>query len=89
MKKLAEAFGVEEEPEPEAMGLALAERAKEIAAHLKVPASLKELGVPEGELPALAEECLSMYPRPNSPLVFDVKSMTQLYRRMWEGDLAP
>jgi alcohol dehydrogenase class IV len=89
MKKLAEAFGVESATEPEATGLALAQKAKGIASHLRVPTSLKELGVPEGELSALAEECLSMYPRPNSPLVFDVKSMTQLYRRMWEGDLAP
>ena len=89
LKRLAEAFGVESTGEPEAVGLALAEKAKNIAAHLKVPTSLKELGVPESELAGLAEECMTMYPRPNSPLVFDVKSMTQLYRRMWEGDLAP
>jgi alcohol dehydrogenase len=89
LKRLAEAFGVESAGEPEAVGPALAEKAKKIAAHLKIPTSLKELGVPEGELAGLAEECLSMYPRPNSPLVFDVKSMSLLYRRMWEGDLAP
>ena len=89
LKRLAEAFGVESNGDPEAVGLALAERAKGIAAHLKVPTSLKELGVPEGELGGLAEECLAMYPRPNSPLVFDARSMTALYRRMWEGDLAP
>jgi len=29
-----------------------------------------------------------MYPRPNSPLVFDEKSMERLYRMMWEGKLA-
>ena len=89
LKRLAEAFGVESKGDPEAVGLALAERAKGIAAHLKVPTSLKELGVPEGELGGLADECLAMYPRPNSPLVFDARSMTALYRRMWEGDLAP
>ncbi len=88
LKRLAEAFGVESAGEQEAVGLALAERAKSIAADLKVPTTLKELGVPESELAGLAEECLTMYPRPNSPLVFDVKSMTQLYRRMWEGNLA-
>ena len=89
LKRLAEAFGVESKGDPEAVGLALAERAKGIAAHLKVPTSLKELGVPEGELGGLADECLAMYPRPNSPLVFDARSMNALYRRMWEGDLAP
>jgi alcohol dehydrogenase len=89
LKRLAEAFGIESAGEPEAVGLNLADKAKSIAAHLKVPTTLKELGVPESELAGLAEECMTMYPRPNSPLVFDVKSMTQLYRRMWEGDLAP
>jgi alcohol dehydrogenase class IV len=89
LKRLAEAFGVEPIGDPEAVGLAMAEKAKSIATHLKVPTSLKDLGVPEGELTSLAEECLAMYPRPNSPLVFDAKSMTGLYRRMWEGNLAP
>jgi alcohol dehydrogenase class IV len=89
MKRLAEAFGVESGGEPEDLGMALAERAKGLASQLKVPTSLKELGVPERELPTLAEECLTMYPRPNSPLVFDGKSMNALYRRMWEGNLAP
>ena len=89
LKRLAEAFGVEPIGDPEAVGLAMAEKAKSMATHLKVPTSLKDLGVPEGELTSLAEECLAMYPRPNSPLVFDAKSMTGLYRRMWEGNLAP
>jgi alcohol dehydrogenase class IV len=87
MKKLAGAFGVEAAGEPEALGMAVAEKARGIASHLKVPTTLKELGVPESELPSLAQECLSMYPRPNSPLVFDGKSMAQLYHRMWEGNL--
>lgn len=87
MKKLAEAFGVDPDGEPAALGLAIAEKIRSIAAHLKVPTTLKELGVAEGDLPALAAECLEMYPRPSSPLVFDGRSMAQLYRRMWEGNL--
>jgi len=89
LKRLAEAFGADSAGDPETVGAALAERAKGIATHLKIPTTLKELGVPEGELSTLAEECITMYPRPNSPLVFDVKSMTQLYRRMWEGNISP
>jgi alcohol dehydrogenase len=90
MKKLAEAFGVAAAGEqPEALGLAAARRAEEIAVHLKIPRSMKELGVKEADLSALAAECLSMYPRPNSPLVFDEGSMTRFYRAMWEGRLAP
>ena len=88
MKQLAEAFGVDPGGKAEALGASIAEKVKALAAHLKIPTSLKELGVPQEQLGELADECLAVYPRPNSPLVFDSKSMAQLYRRMWEGSLA-
>jgi alcohol dehydrogenase class IV len=87
MKRLAEAYGVEVSAEPQDLGRAVAEKARAIAAGVRIPTSLKEVGVSEADLRGLADECLSMYPRPNSPLVFDGKSMEQLYRRMWEGNL--
>jgi len=87
MKRLAEAYGVPPAEDPSELGVAVAGRVKEIAAHLKIPATLKELGVAEADLPGLAAECVNMYPRPNSPLVFDEKSMGRLYRKMWEGNL--
>lgn len=87
MKGLAEAYGVPPEDDPSKVGLAVAEKVKEMAAHLKIPLTLKDLGVREADLPALADECIKMYPRPNSPLVFDVRSMGELYRRMWQGSL--
>jgi len=89
MKKLGEAFGVGSTDDYADMGMAVAEKARGIASHVKIPTTLKELGVAEGDLPALAGECLKMYPRPNSPLVFDEKSMAQLYHRMWDGNLNP
>ncbi len=88
MKKLAEAYGVSADGEPGEVGMVVAEKAKGIASHLKIPTSLKDLGAPQDGLRTLAEECLSLYPRPNSPLVFDAKSMEALYRRMWEGNLS-
>jgi alcohol dehydrogenase class IV len=88
MRKLAAAFGVDQEGESAELGFAIGERVRGIASHLKIPTTLRELGVGADDLPALAEECLSIYPRPNSPLVFDRKSMTEFYRRMWEGKLA-
>jgi alcohol dehydrogenase class IV len=88
MKRLAEAYGVESGGEPAALGLAVGEKIKGIAIHLKIPTTLRDLGVGEGDLSTLADECLSVYPRPNSPLVFDKKSMADLYRRMWNGSLA-
>lgn len=87
MSRLAEAFGVGPVSDPPELGKAVGRRAMEIAAHLKIPTTLKELGVPEADLQGLAEECVTMYPRPNSPLVFDARSMASLYRRMWDGTL--
>jgi len=87
MKKLAAAYGVANDGEPSALGMAVAGKARALAASVKIPASLKEIGVQEADLGALAEECMTMYPRPNSTLVFDGKSMAALYRRMWEGSL--
>jgi len=88
MKKLAEAFGVTEASEdPQALGLAAARRVEAICGELMIPHTLRELGVKAEDLPALAAECLSMYPRPNSPLVLDGSSMERFYRSMWEGRL--
>ena len=90
MRKLAAAFGVDPVLEdPQQAGIAAAKRAGEIAAHLKIPRTLKELGVKQEDLPALASECVKMYPRPNSPLVLDEASMNGLYRMMWDGQLEP
>lgn len=89
LRKLAQAYGVDPTGEPEVLGRGIAEKAREIAAGVKIPTTLKEVGVPEAELASLAEECVKMYPRLNSPLVFESRSMTQLYRRMWDGDLSP
>jgi alcohol dehydrogenase class IV len=90
MKKLGEAFGVGAEVyDPIAIGVAAAEIVKTIGAHLKIPGTLKDLGVRKDDLPALARECLQIYPRPNSPMVFDQGSMTRFYRMMWEGNIAP
>jgi alcohol dehydrogenase len=89
MKRLGEAFGVADAgDDPVAIGVAAAEKARGIAAHLKIPTSMRELGVPEGVLPELARECVELYPRANSPLVFDERSMTHFYRMMWEGTLS-
>ncbi|HUH82633.1 MAG TPA: iron-containing alcohol dehydrogenase [Nitrososphaerales archaeon] len=87
MRRLAQAFGVDPTDDPARDGVGVAEKIMKLAAHVRIPTTLKELGVAEADLPALAVECMKMYPRPNSPLVFDERSMGQLYRRMWEGRL--
>ncbi|MDG6912714.1 MAG: iron-containing alcohol dehydrogenase [Nitrososphaerota archaeon] len=88
MSRLADAFGVGVEGQEAAeLGGAIGKRVIELLKHLGVPTSMKELGVKEEDLPVLARECLDMYPRPNSPLAFDQRSMEGLYRTMWEGQL--
>jgi alcohol dehydrogenase class IV len=87
MGKLGEAFGVTEADDPAKVGVAAAEVARTMASKVKIPTTLRELGVPEADLPALAKECLELYPRPNSPLVFDLKSMERLYQMMFDGEL--
>jgi alcohol dehydrogenase len=88
MRALAEAYGVAPMDDPTASGTAIAEVVRRIGAALRIPKTLAELGVKDSELPTLSRECLELYPRPNSPLVFDEKSMGRLYRMMWEGKLA-
>ncbi|MDG6947641.1 MAG: iron-containing alcohol dehydrogenase [Nitrososphaerota archaeon] len=89
MSKLADAFGVDAGgQEPAKLGGAIGRRVIELLKHLRIPTNMKELGVKEEELPALARECLDMYPRPNSPLVFDQGSMYAFYQTMWEGRLS-
>lgn len=87
MRDLAEAFGVQPSDDPGRTGIAIAEKVTGIANHLKMPTTLRQLGIREEDLEGLARECLELYPRPNSPLVFDEDSMTHLYESMWQGKL--
>ena len=89
MDALARAVGVAPSEDAAETGLAIARRVQDMAAHVKIPTTLRGLGVAEGELADLASECLAMYPRPNSPVAFDQRSMEVLYRKMWEGNLKP
>ena len=88
MGRLAEAFGLDgESDDPARLGRLIAGRIVRTLRHFGMQTSLKELGVRSQDLPTLAEECLQLYPRPNSPLVFDEKSMLHFYEAMWEGRL--
>ncbi len=90
MKRLAEAYGIQDGgDDPVALGVAIAEKTRRLISKLRIPTTFKELGVKEGDLPMLAEECIKLYYRTNSPLIFDEKSMTHFYRMMWDGELAP
>ena len=88
MKRLGEAFGVDDDgDDPVETGIRIAEKVTALLVSLKVPTSLRELGVKEEDLPTLAGECMKLYYRQNSPVVFDEKSMIHFYKMMWEGDI--
>jgi len=88
MKRLAQAFSTgSETDDPVRLGLAIGQRIITMLHHLGFKTNLRDLGVNATDIPMLADECLKMYPRPNSPLVFDQKSMVQFYEAMWEGRL--
>ncbi|HLQ03481.1 MAG TPA: iron-containing alcohol dehydrogenase [Nitrososphaerales archaeon] len=89
MSKLAEAYGVDAGDDSVELGVAIGEKVRRLVSELRLPTTLKELGVKESELSTLAEECIKLYYRPNSPVVFDEKSMAHFYRMMWNGELAP
>lgn len=87
MRDLAEAYGIKEDYEPKRLGTMIGEKIIGILKQLNVPTSLAELGVKKEQLEELAKECISLYYRKNSPLVFDYQSMLRFYEDIWEGKL--
>jgi alcohol dehydrogenase len=90
MQKLAEAYGVSDNKtkEPVELGLVIGERVRNILMNLGVQTNFKDLGVRESDLSTLAKECLELYPRTTSPLVFDLGMMNRFYESMWNGTLS-
>jgi alcohol dehydrogenase len=90
MSGLARAFGVGDlQRDFLSLGMEVAEKARSIVASVGIGTNLKQVGVAEQDLEGLAAECLRLYSRPNSPMVFDAKSMAAFYERMWKGELSP
>lgn len=56
-----------------------------MASALGVPVAWKDAGVPRDALPAMVEECLTLYPRPNNPRPLERESLLRLYEAGWEG----
>lgn len=58
-----------------------------LAAELGMPRSLREVGIGEEQIPAMVEECMRLYPRPNNPVPFDEARLTRLYHHFLDGDV--
>ena len=54
---------------------------------LGIPASLQEVGVDYHDLSAMADECLSRYPRPNNPVPVEREGLSRLYEHLFTGDI--
>ncbi len=55
---------------------------------LGMPASLEEVGVKEQDLPAMVDECLNKYPRPNNPVPVEREGLLELYDHLFTGDIS-
>jgi len=60
---------------------------KILADDLGIPSSLKDVGVPKNRVPALAEICFNLWPRPNSPIKLTKEAVLKVFEEMWEGRL--
>lgn len=81
-------------PAVEAAGLGAAGRAaalavwtRDLAVELGIPASLAAVGLGEGDLAGMVEECLTVYPRANNPTPMERERLEKVYRAMWSGNL--
>jgi alcohol dehydrogenase class IV len=54
-----------------------------------LPTSLKEIGIPKGEVPRYAKDLITKYARllPRNPREISIEDSVTIFKRMWEGKL--
>jgi len=80
---LAQALGVDNS------GDAVVRAVHRLGVSVGIPAAWQALGLAREDLPALVDECVTTYPRPNNPHPLDTRSLLRLYQAAWEGVAAP
>lgn len=70
---------------PQASGQKAVEMVHELTADVKMPLSLREVGLNHDEIPKMAEICITRYPRPNNPRSMSREECLSLFESMWEG----
>lgn len=68
-------------------GSPLAKRLRALADDVGMPGSLREVGIAESDMPAMVDEAITMYPRPNNPVPFDRERLLALYSWFLDGDV--
>lgn len=54
---------------------------------LELPRSLSEVGIGQGDLDDMVQECITSYPRANNPAPFHEQALRQLYDHLYAGDI--
>jgi len=87
MIKIAKALGFEGICDPiQAASLAV-KRVRNLNQLFGIPTSLKSMGVEEGKIKQLADECFTNYPRPTNPRQYSRDDLVALYEDLWSGNL--
>jgi alcohol dehydrogenase class IV len=73
--------------EGELGGGPLAFSVRALADRVGMPVSLRDVGIQRSDLQTMADEVITMYPRPNNPVPFDRDKLLALYGHFFEGDL--
>lgn len=66
-------------------GEAVVREVRGLGTSVGIPEAWQSLGLKRDDLPALVEECMTQYPRPNNPKPVDRDSLLRLYQGAWEG----
>jgi alcohol dehydrogenase class IV len=64
-----------------------AEMVYELMADVKMPVSLKEIGLKREDIPKMAEVCITRYPRVYNPRPISKEQCLALFESMWEGKI--
>ncbi len=70
-------------------GEAVVREVHRLGVSVGIPAAWQTLGLAREDLPALVDECVTTYPRPNNPRPLEPTSLLRLYQAAWEGVPAP
>lgn len=60
---------------------------KTLADDINIPASLKDFGIPQENLPKMAEDVLLNFPRPNSPIDMNKDGVLKILQWMYKGEI--
>jgi alcohol dehydrogenase class IV len=76
---LAQGLGVAGEP------VAVVDDIQRLASAVGIPRAWRDLGLAHEDLPAMVEECMARYPRPNNPKPLEREPLKRLYEAAWTG----